>query len=513
MIEESIDNRFLKTCSIFSAPSGIEPFTLVIFGGAGDLTRRKLLPSILHLFTANELSKGFSILAFGMPVMTDDEYRRVVKEAVKEFAEEVPGEEQWNEFSRNLRYLPGQFEENDSFRKLRDEIKRISIPTKTGQRNVIYYMAVPPGVVPLIVEKLGAQGLSKGDFNTKIIVEKPFGRDRESAAKLNTILASVFEENQIYRIDHYLSKEPVQNILFFRFSNLVFDQMWNYNYVDNVQITVAEDLGIGHRGAFYEQTGVIRDIVQNHILQLIGLVAMEPPVSFKADFIRDEKTKIFRSIRPFDNTYIDAFTVRGQYGPGKMTGEEVVGYRQEKDVSPDTSRATFFAAKFYVDNFRWGGVPFYVRTGKRMAKRVTEICIQFKQLPLSLFGGTSDSLEPNILTLTIQPDEKISLRFSVKCPYSDNQIYMTNMVFSYRETFKTGFSFPYERLLVDCMKGDLSLFVRQDAVEAMWEVVDPVIARWESIPGPDFPNYEAGSWGPEEAKVLIEKEGRRWITV
>jgi glucose-6-phosphate 1-dehydrogenase len=490
----------------------IEPFTMVIFGGAGDLSRRKLLPSVLHLFTENELTNGFSVLAFGMPEMTDEQYRSTMKEAAKEFSEEFFEEKRWNDFAEHLHYLPGRFEEDKSFRNLGDMIKKISTSTENATQNVIYYMAVPPGVVPLLVEKLKAHGLCRGSFNAKVIVEKPFGSDRGSAAKLNMVLTNAFDESQIYRIDHYLSKELVQNILFFRFSNFIFEQMWNYNYVNNVQITVAEDIGIDQRGAFYEQTGIIRDIVQNHILQLIGLVAMEPPVGFKADFIRDEKTKIFRSIRPYDNDFIDAFTVRGQYGPGKIDAKDVAGYRQEKDVSSNSNVPTFFAAKFYVDNLRWGGVPFYVRTGKRMAKRITEICIQFKQLPLRLFGRTCDVMEPNILFLTIQPDEKISLRFSVKYPYSDNQIYTSNMVFNYRETFKTGFSSPYERLLVDCMKGDLSLFVRQDAVEAMWEIVDPIIARWESTSAPDFPNYEAGSWGPEEANALIGKSGRRWLT-
>jgi glucose-6-phosphate 1-dehydrogenase len=374
-------------------------------------------------------------------------------------------------------------------------------------------MAIPPQVMPLSVEKLKNHNLCKGVFKTKIVVEKPFGRDLLSARELNKILTGSFDESQIFRIDHYLSKEPVQNIIFFRFSNTVFEHLWNRRYVDNVQITVAEDIGIEHRGEFYEQAGVVRDIVQNHLLQIIGMVAMEPPVGFKAEFIRDEKLKIFRSFRQMDEEYIDNFTVRGQYGPGNIGGKEVVGYRNEKKVSPSSTTPTFIAAKFYIDNWRWAGVPFYVRAGKRIARRTTEICIQLKQVPLRLFGRVCDMPEPNILILTIQPDEKISLRFGVKYPYSQTQIYSVNTVFSYRETFKMDPHFPYERLLVDCLKGDLTLFVRQDGVEAMWEAVDPIISRWESSPPVDFPNYTSGTWGPREAQDLIEREGRRWITV
>jgi glucose-6-phosphate 1-dehydrogenase len=509
---EPIDSRFLQTCDIDVEEFRIEPFTMVIFGGAGDLARRKLLPSIMHLFTGKELARRFSILSFGMPEMDDGSYRKLIKDSISEFDQKPPDEKEWAEFSTHLYYLPGRFESEKSYDGLKERIREISALGGKGEYNVIYYMSVPPQIVPLVVSGLKAHDLCGNSFNTKIIVEKPFGHDRKSAVELNKVLIDAFDENQTYRIDHYLSKEPVQNILFFRFSNFIFEQIWNCNYVDNVQITVAEDIGIEHRGQFYEETGVVRDIVQNHMLQILGLVAMEPPVGFKADFVRDEKTKIFQSIYPFDNDYIDRFTVRGQYGPGKTKGGKVPGYREEENVSPASNQITFFAAKFHVDTLRWAGVPFYVRTGKRLRRRVTEICIQFKQVPLRIMGRSCDVIDPNTLILTVQPDERISLRFDVKYPYSANQIYPTNMVFSYGDTFKTALHPPYERLLVDCMRGDLSLFVRQDSVEAMWEVVDPIIRRWEETAPRNFPNYAAGTWGPKEAGLLLEKEKRNWIT-
>ena len=484
---------------------------MVILGGAGDLARRKLLPAIMHLFAEKELEKGFTILSFGRPELDDDAYRNLVKDSLARYDREPP-EKDWTAFSSHLHYLSGHFEEDVPYEKLKQRIRELSPTSRKGQYNVIFYMSVPSGVVPLIVGKLKTHGLCRNSFNTRIIAEKPFGHDRESAAKLNRVLIDAFDENQIYRIDHYLSKEPVQNILFFRFSNFIFEQIWNSNYVDNVQITVAEDIGIEQRGKFYEETGVVRDIVQNHMLQILGLIAMEPPVGFKANFVRDEKTKIFQSIYPVDNDYIDRFTVRGQYGPGRMKGGKVPGYREEENVSPSSNQITFFAARLHVDTLRWAGVPFYLRTGKRLKRRVTEICIQFKQVPLRIMGRSCDVIDPNTLILTVQPDEKISLRFDVKYPYSPNQIYPTDMVFSYGDTFKTSPHHPYERLLADCMRGDLSLFVRQDSVEAMWEIVDPILGRWDETTPPGFPNYAAGSWGPKEAALLLKKDGRGWIT-
>jgi len=512
MNEVAIDSRFLQPCDVPGETFAIEPFTMVIFGGGGDLAKRKLMPTLFHLCGSEGILKDFSVLGFGRSKMSDEEYRSVMKEAVQEFGVEHVNEDQWNEFSRHLFFFSGFFEDDDAYRRLRETIDRIAIPASDGGKDLIFYLAVPPQTVPVLIEKLLRHNFCKRSYRTKIIVEKPFGRDRASAETLNTILTGAFEENQIYRIDHYLGKEPVQNILYFRFSNMIFERLWNCRCIDNIQITVAEDIGIEHRGAFYEQTGVVRDIVQNHMLQLIALVGMEPLVGFKADFLRDEAVKVFRSIRPVDDAYIDKFMVRGQYGPGKVGEDEVPGYREEERVSPESNIQTFFAGKFYIDNLRWAGVPFYVRTGKRMQRRITEVAVQFKRLPLRLLGRTCDVMEPNILLLTIQPDEEITLRFNVGYPHSHNRLYSTNMVFKYRDTFGTKQQDAYARLLLDCVRGDLTLFVRQDAIETMWEVVDPIVARWANLAPADFPNYAAGTWGPEEALLLLKNEGRSWIT-
>ncbi len=507
-----IDSRLLQTCNIPTEAYEIRPFTMVIFGGAGDLSRRKLLPSLFNLYMDNQLDAGFTILGLDRVGLDDRGYRSFVEESLQTFAPEMFNAARWEDFSGHLFFLSDTFEKDEAYERLRQRLEEMAVPTQEGARDAIFYMAVPPSVMPMIVGKLKNANLCKGAFETKIIVEKPFGRDRESAVQLNRVLTDAFDENQIYRIDHYLAKNPVQNIIFFRFCNTIFEEVWNRHNVDNIQITVSEDIGVEHRGAFYEQAGVVRDILQNHIMQIIGLVAMESPISFRADYVRDEKLKVLRSVRPMDDKFIDEFTVRGQYGPGTVGGKVVPGYRHEDKVSPSSGIPTFFAGKFHVDTLRWSGVPFYVRTGKRMPKRVTEICIQFKQLPLRLFGCTCDYMGPNILLLTIQPNEKIALRFGVKYPYSNNQIYSVNMVFNYNETFKTAFPPAYETLLADCMKGDLTLFVREDTVEEMWRIVDQITSRWESLPSSDFPNYAAGTWGPPGADLLLAREGRTWIT-
>ena len=510
--DASVDSSYLQTCDIPTAETKLSPLSFVIFGGAGDLSRRKLLPSLYHLFKENELPDGFAIVAFDRMSLDDAGYRLLMGKAVRQAGLDPLGESEWEGFSRRLFYVQGFFEREGDFEGLKARIEEITIPTPKATRALIYYMAVPPQVVPLAVEKLTAHALVREPFEAKVVIEKPFGTDKRSAGNLNRILLAAFDDSRIYRIDHYLAKEPVDNIIFFRFSNTIFEGVWNRRYVDNVQITVAEDIGIEHRGAFYEKAGVVRDIVQNHLLQLVSLVAMDAPVGFTPDFIRDEKMRIMRSIRPFDRDYIDQFVVAGQYGPAIVDGKEVPGYRQEADVSALSNAPTFFAAKFHIDNLRWAGVPFYVRTGKRLPRMVTEICMQFKRLPLRLFGRSCDILEPNVLFLTIQPDERIALRFFVKYPYSQNQLYPVRMDFGYRETFKTPVHLPYERLLVEVMRGDLTLFVREDTIEQMWSLVDPINERWESKPFEGFPNYASNTWGPPEADQLLEREGRKWLT-
>jgi glucose-6-phosphate 1-dehydrogenase len=500
----------LETCDLPEEEFRISPFVLVIFGGAGDLAQRKLIPTIFDIFVEKELPEDFAVIGVGMPGMSDGEYRRLMAEALEQGAgiEGTAGERE--SFAEHLFYVPGSFDDEKTYEALRERMKGLE---GTCGGKAIYYLAVPPGVTPVIVEKLRDLKLCSVGESAKVIIEKPFGRDRASAVQLNTLLRSAFEENQIYRIDHYLGKETVQNIIFFRFSNTIFERLWNSQYIDCVQITVAEDIGIEHRGAFYEEAGVVRDIVQNHLLQLVALVAMEPPVGFEADYIRDEKVKVFRSIRPMGGEEIDRYAVRGQYGPGEVKGVRLPGYREEEKVAADSGTPTFMAARLAVANWRWAGVPFYIRAGKRLPRKVTEICIQFKQPPLRLFGRTCDVLEPNILVLTIQPDERIFLRFGVKYPRAANKIYPVNVDFHYGDIFQGKTQPPYGRLLVDCMKGDLTLFVRQDGVEAMWEVVDPLIERWESEEAANFPNYGAGSWGPAGSDGLLRQDGRNWITL
>jgi glucose-6-phosphate 1-dehydrogenase len=490
---------------------------MVIFGGAGDLSKRKLLPALYHIFKENELESGICIIAFGLTDRCDKTYREFVKESIMAFSSDDLDTKTWKEFSKCLFYITGDFKEDDKYEILRQKIIEFlkKSPNKASN-GIIYYLAVPPQFSPGIIKKLKKHRLDKitsvGKMYTKVVIEKPFGRDRVSAEKLNRTITGVFKENQIYRIDHYLGKETVQNIIFFRFSNSIFEPIWNYRYIDNVQITVAEELGIEYRGKFYEKAGVIRDIIQNHMMQLIALIAMEPPVGIDADYIRDEKIKIYKSIQKMDARYLDKNVVIGQYDSGKIAGKKVLSYREEKDVAVDSSIPTFVAMKLHIDSWRWSGVPFYIRSGKRMTKKITEICIQFKQPPLRMFKDVCDFFEQNLLILTIEPKEKIAIRFGVKVPHTYKHTYPVSMDFIYDDVFKDRIHSPYERLLLDCLDGDLTLFARQDGVEAMWDVIDPVIARIEKNPQKNFPNYKAGTWGPEEADVLLKKDNRSWFT-
>jgi glucose-6-phosphate 1-dehydrogenase len=506
----SAASRFLQTCEDLTTDIKVEPFAIVLFGGAGDLSRRMLLPSLYHLKKDGKLPDDFSIVGFGLPEMSDDQFRNLSRESVQGFSENWFEEELWDEFSRHLFHISSDFARDEGYIDLYNRIGETCRTTPENKREVVFFLAVPPSAAPIIVTKIGEHKFCGEGFAPKIIMEKPFGRDRSSASELNRKVLSVFNESQVYRIDHYLGKETVQNIIFFRFANSIFEPLWNRRYVDHVQITVAEQVGVEQRGLFYEQTGVVRDIVQNHIMQLIALVAMEPPVGFEADLIRDEKVKLFRTIRPMDEEYIHRYTVRGQYGPGTIDGAAVPGYREEKDVAPDSNTPTFFAARLYIDSWRWAGVPFYVRTGKRLAERYTEISVQFKQPPLKLFGRTCDIIEPNRLVFSVQPQEEISLSLSVKNPGVGNQPHTVTMDFNYEHSFSVERHHAYERLLIDCLRGDLILFAREDGVEAMWQVVDPIIEQWDAMPAGDFPNYTAGSMGPKQQDVLMQQDGRTW---
>jgi len=487
----------------------VEPFAFVVFGGAGDYSRRMLMPSLYHLFHDRVLPDEFSIIGFGLPEFSDDEYLKFVRSSLDEFSQEPVSDGDWNGFARHISYISSDFSGSKGYSSLIEFIDNECSLNPEKKKEVIFYFAVPPAAAPLIIKGINKHRLCKESIEPKMVMEKPFGTDRESAARLNKMLLNVFTENQIYRVDHYLGKDPVQNIMFFRFANSIFEPLWNRRYVDHVEISVAEQLGIEHRGAFYEETGVVRDVIQNHMMQLIALVAMEPPVGFDAELIRDEKVKVFRTIREMDRDYIDSYIVRGQYGPGDLDGKPVKGYRQEPGVSNGSKIPTFFAAKIYIDNWRWAGVPFYLRAGKRLRKKTTAITIFFKQPPLALFGKTCNIIEPNSLRLSIQPKEAISLRISVKYPGIGNQPFNVTMDFDYDKTFKIERHSAHERLILDCLRGDLTLFARQDGVEAMWKIVDPVIQRWEDIQ-PQFPNYAAGTWGPAEADKLLEKEGCSW---
>ncbi len=501
-----VHSQFLASCDEEIEDFETGTFIMVIFGGAGDLSKRKLIPTLYKLYV-DGLIDNFKIIGMGQRNISDEEHQAFVGESVQTFAAGTFEPSKCADFSKHFIYQSADISDAAPYKSLADTLCRLSSENDT--KNILYYLAIPPGIVPLVIKKLSEQELCKGTARPKIIFEKPFGTDMASAVELNKRIEEEFDEDQVYRIDHYLAKETVQNIIFFRFANSVFEPLWNRNFIDHVQITVAESLGIESRGRFYEKSGVIRDIFQNHIMQLIALVAMEPPVGFEADCIRDEKVKVFRSIRRLKENFIDENTVIGQYTAGQIDGKDVPGYREEKDVTPDSKTPTFFAGKFFIDNWRWSGVPFYVRTGKRLTKRISEISIEFKHPPLKLFGRECDAIEPNTLTFTIQPDEEISLGFSVKYPGAANQPYPVKMVFNYEKSFHVKPETPYGRLLIDCMKSDQTLFARQDGIEEMWRVADPIIKHREGKPY-DIPTYPAKSDGPKEAYDLMERDGRMW---
>jgi glucose-6-phosphate 1-dehydrogenase len=494
-----------------------EPACIVVFGATGDLTHRKILPALYNLRRVGLLPPETTIVGFARRPYTDEQFRVDLKEAVSQHSRVPLQDAIWDDFAAGIFYQQGEFHEPEAYKRLSQRLDELSASRGTRD-NRLFYLATPPSLGPTIIEQLGhasldAEGRTHGW--SRIVIEKPFGQDLESARQLNRDVQRVFRESQVYRIDHYLGKETVRNLLVFRFGNGIFEPIWNRRYVDHVQITVAESLGVEGRGPFYEEAGATRDILQNHMMQLLSLVAMEPPIAFAADDLRNEKLRVLRAIdADWTEERITRDVVRGQYGPGWVGGKPVPGYREEPKVAKDSTRETFVALKLHVQNWRWADVPFYLRTGKRLAKPATEISVQFKQPPLALFKGLRADPEPNLLALRIQPDEGILLRFVAKVPGLGLDVRSVNMDFTYGSSFVSDAPEAYETLLLDAMLGDASLFTRADEVEAAWAVVTPIDRAWDAWDQggqrPAFPNYAAGSWGPEEADRLIERDGRRW---
>ncbi|HNP73658.1 MAG TPA: glucose-6-phosphate dehydrogenase [Kouleothrix sp.] len=489
-----------------------EPCTVVIFGATGDLTHRKLVPALYNLQRERLLPPGFSVVGFARRAWSDEFFRESLLNEAKEFSRSGVEPTLWETFAEGVSYVQSSFDDPAGYAALAARLNELD-ERRGASGNRLFYLSTPPESYATIIQQLGAAGLARspGDGWTRIIIEKPFGRDLAGARALNAEVHKVFDERQVYRIDHYLGKETVQNILVFRFANGIFEPLWDRRYVDHVQITVAETVGLEGRGGYYEHAGAMRDMVQNHLMQLLTLTAMEPPIGYRADAVRDEKVKVLRAIRAVAPEQVEQFTVRGQYGAGSIGGEPVPGYRQEEGVAPESGTETYVALQFFVDNWRWAGVPFLLRTGKRLPKRVSEIAIQFRSAPLMLFeGGPLSDIEPNVLAMQVQPDEGITLRFDSKVPGQANQIRPVTMDFRYNAAFGVESPEAYERLLLDAMLGDSTLFTRSDEVEASWSLITPIHQGWANAAPPAFPNYEAGTWGPKEADRLLGKEWRAW---
>jgi glucose-6-phosphate 1-dehydrogenase len=494
------ENPLLEGLRLRRSP---DPCAIVIFGASGDLTRRKIFPALYSLAFRRLLPERFGIVGVARTEQTTKQWIAEMKKAVKEHGRDELRSEVWNELAAAMRYVATDFADDQGEDNVVEALRELDEKRGTAG-NRLYYLAVPPAAFETIVNKLGERRSSEGW--TRLIVEKPFGHDRDSAHKLNAILQAHFSENEVFRIDHYLGKETVQNMLALRFANGIFEPIWNRQFIDHIQITVGESIGIEGRAAFYEQAGAIRDIFQNHLLQLVALTAMEPPIDFSADSVRNEKVKVLRSL----HTPGPKSVVRGQYGRGFSDGEEVPGYREEEGVAGDSNTETFVAAKLYVDNWRWADTPFYLRAGKRLPRRETTIAIQFQRAPHPPFAEIAgDGLRPNVLLIHVQPDEGVSLAIGAKVPGAGMSIRTVHMDFLYGGAFRTGLPEAYERLILDAMLGDATLFTRADEVDEQWALVDTIVAAWKRD-RPNFPNYPAGTWGPKSADDLIHRDGRSW---
>ncbi len=494
--------------------SKLQPTIFVVFGAAGDLTWRKLIPALYNLHLAHLLPEKFVVFGVDGKAIGLEEWRQHLRNGVEQFSQQGKVETNaWEDFAGNLEMHPfGDFnDDTNSYtalaKAIEDQEKAWGEPAEQ-----VYYLATPPTLVEAIVRNLGQAHLVRDSRRSRVVVEKPFGRDLASAQALNHSLRKTLDESQIYRIDHYLGKETVQNILAFRFANVFFEPIWDRRYIDHVQITVAEQVGVEHRGEYYDHAGALRDMIQNHLMQILCLIAMEPPVSFDADEIRARKVDVLRAIRPLLVDYLHEYAVRGQYGSGWIQGEQVPAYRGEPGVSPVSTTETFAALKLFIDNWRWQDVPFYLRTGKRMAEKVSQAVIQFRSVPHQFFPATARlDWQPNRIVINIHPNEGVALRFQAKQPGVILQLSDKEMHFRYAEAFQTKPPEAYETLLLDVMRGDATLFMRADQIEYAWAIVDPVLEVWEAQPPVGFPNYPAGSWGPESAEVLIAQDRRSWI--